>query len=94
MPFVVVGQLGPRMRQVDGDDRLMGRVNFGCEYGTKSKLAFTRNLLKCNSGFDFLLRKQQTLQRQTTIDFSYRCIVCGKHQQVIFSTGLMVYGYA
>jgi len=25
-----------------------------------------RNLLKCNSDFDFLLCKQQTLQRETT----------------------------
>jgi len=61
---------------------------------TKSELAFTRNLLECNINFDFLLCMQQALQQQTTIDFSYRHDACSKQQQVIFSTGLVVYEYA
>jgi len=33
MPFGVVGQLGPRIRQVDSGDHPMGRGNFGVNEG-------------------------------------------------------------
>jgi len=41
-----------------------------------------------------VILKQQALQQQATIDFSCRRIGCGKQQQVICNTGLMVCEYA
>jgi len=35
---------------------------------SRSKLGFKRNLLKCNSNFDFLLHKQQTAAANCGID--------------------------
>ena len=54
---------------------------------SRSKLGFTRNLLKCNSDFDCLLRKQQAFAAANYgIDFCYSHVGCGKRQQVIFIT--------